>query len=331
MNYLFIHKINIITLHFIDSKRCNIMCYLIEYKKTKDGTLVTKENISDLHTFSTKDPVLIIACGYGIIIKDKNDMENQEIIEKVRFDKESFIFNEDENYFSFARKTLLESYISVIQKNNITVFPIKFLSQDMLSTELQVYNYAVNFLKQEAGFCKFYNPSNYSIVISERLYKRMRIYALISTLFILTINYFIKNSITKEYTSLNFEVGKLKAELNSKAQHRQNIKLEMEKFSNTRVWPTSYISDCIAASIPDQICLNQISIYPYKKQPDKKELPQFWDNLTIIDGYATTYDAILALVSTLEVNSFSNKVNLDYVKQAKQPNEFDFKISITLK
>lgn len=331
MNYLFIHKINIITLHFIDSKRCNIMCYLIEYKKTKDGTLVTKENISDLHTFSTKDPVLIIACGYGIIIKDKNDMENQEIIEKVRLDKESFIFNEDENYFSFARKTLLESYISVIQKNNITVFPIKFLSQDMLSTELQVYNYAVNFLKQEAGFCKFYNPSNYSIVICERLYKRMRIYALISTLFILTINYFIKNSITKEYTSLNFEVGKLKAELNSKAQHRQNIKLEMEKFSNTRVWPTSYISDCIAASIPDQICLNQISIYPYKKQPDKKELPQFWDNLTIIDGYATTYDAILALVSTLEVNSFSNKVNLDYVKQAKQPNEFDFKISITLK
>ena len=331
MNCLFIHKINIITLHFIDSKTCNIMCYFIDYKKNNVSPLVRKENISDLDTFYTKIPVLIVAFGYGIIIKDKNNVENQEIIEKVRLDKESFIFNEDESCFSFARKVLLESYISAVQKNNITVFPIKILSQEMLSSELQVYNYAVNFLKQEAGFRKFYNPSIYSTVIYERIYKRMRIYALLSTLFILTINYFIKSSINKEYTSLNFAVEKLKAQLNSEAQYKQNIRLEMEKFCNTRVWPASLISDNIASSIPDQIYLNQISIYPYQQQPDRKELPQFWDKLVIINGSAKTYDAILSLVSTLGVNGYSDKVTLDYVKRAKQPNEFDFKISIEVK
>lgn len=323
---LILNKVNLISLHFFGDSTCRISRYFIR-KNGNDTELVLTDDTGKFDLLKSKYPLLIIVSGYGVIAKAKNDSNNQEIIEQVKQDEDSFIYNEDGDCFLFARKSLIEGPLTKISPDQV-VFPIELYNANDIIPEDKLKDFANSFLCRNTSWRNFCKPSAVSDVVMEWLYKRWRLHLLVVTFILLTLSRCLQSGLTKEYESLNFQVEKLKRDSDIEKSHLQDVKHETAQFGNNRIWPLSYICDCIAASVPEQVALKSLAVFP--AELSRTKLPSF-DECIIIEGSSTMHDSILDFVSSIEKYQFSNDVVLDFIRQEKKKDVFSFKISIKIK
>lgn len=323
---LILNKVNLISLHFSGVSTYHTSLYFIR-RNGSDTELVLTDDTGKFDLLKSKYPLLVIVSGYGVIAKTKNDSNNQEIIEQVKQDEDSFIYNEDSDNFLFARKSLIEGLLTKISPDQV-VFPVELYNTNDIMPEDKLKDFVNAFLCRNASWRNFCKPSAFTDVVMKWLYKRWRLHLLSVTFILLALSRCLQYGLTKEYESLNFQVEKLKRDSDIEKSRLQNVKHETVQFGNNHIWPLSYICDCIAASVPEQVALKSLAVFP--AEFSRTKLPSF-DECIIIEGSSTMHDSILDFVSSIEKRQFSKDVVLDFITQEKKTNVFSFKISIKIK
>lgn len=332
MEYLPLRKVNILKIRYISNNDYNLDSFLVALNQKGKGNILSSEDHVQLESFRTKYPLLIFVCGYGIISKNTGDASNLEIIEQVKSDASSFIYNgnEENGNFLFVRRSQLECIVSVLANKKMTLFPIMLFNENEFESNFLQIEYAVRLLQQEISWAKLFRPSGYSAVIAERIYKKTRIYVLVAVLVFLIANAFANSILSEEYASVNFEVQKLDRETGKKNDIQKSIIKEYRAFKEGYIWPVSYICDCIAASLPEQIVLNLIQLYPPQKARDKKQPPEFIKDTAYIEGHSLTHDAIAVFIANMHSSVPLKSITLDYIKQDAKTGKFNFRISVIL-
>ncbi len=236
----------------------------------------------------------------------------------------------NENIFEFHGDTLIE----VLKAENGTEKKYEIMGESLSHHQLSIYGAAVHFyIKQESVVCSESSLLNKDEVLFRDLFNKWgkRMLIVFFTLLLISYtatNFFIgKNNELKESNlNSNFTDNQIEILVNQKDK---KIKILNEMGYNSSNFISYYVYELIN-SVPGEIQLLNLSVFPLKEEVKENKKMAFITNSVLISGLTEDEYILNNWLISVKSMKWINKFEVVSIKKDKKNNTF-FEIKILLK
>lgn len=236
----------------------------------------------------------------------------------------------NENIFEFHGDTLIE----VLKAENGTEKKYEIMGESLSQHQLSIYGAAVHFyIKQESVVCSESSLLNKDEVLFRDLFNKWgkRMLIVFFTLLLISYtatNFFIgKNNELKESNlNSNFTDNQIEILVNQKDK---KIKILNEMGYNSSNFISYYVYELIN-SVPGEIQLLNLSVFPLKEEVKENKKMAFITNSVLISGLTEDEYILNNWLISVKSMKWINKFEVVSIKKDKKNNTF-FEIKILLK
>lgn len=323
-------KIDLLTIQFTAEDEYSL--WLVQYSCAKPNASVAKgqviTNIGYGANRLSKNPLIIIFCGYGVI--GKNALVATDIVNKIDADRETFLCTtiQKTNFF-FVRRTQIDSIIDELKSNRAKIADIQCVDIK-IAKSCAFLKESAQTAHNEITFKQLFQLTDKMSNILQLVCYRLRLPLLFICLTTLVANFFINQSISSDLEQQSIQLKYLKQIVGTTESKERNEKQLIERFNNRLPYSCAWIFDRIAMLKPYGIRLTTLALQPLKRPIRANNEVVVSDSLVAIKGVTDVVHDVSTYISKLQDEPFANSVKLISLAQQRAGDTFTFQIDIKL-
>lgn len=274
-------------------------------------------------------PLFIAYAGFGII--SKNVEANSEIVQKIKNDTDSFVWDETATEITFLRRERIDKVVEKYQLDkNIPLAVFCFAGLTPSAFQDAALDRSSACCKDAVNLPTMLKPSQRGSVLCRLIASKFKWPVFAVLLLLLVVNLFADRSIRSEYNSSQVRLGQLEKKRGREDQVAARNKQMFAEFNQKLPFEFSWLCDRAGIVLPEGITLTLIVIQPVKKALENGKKPVVEHNRMIIKGLAPEAEDITYYMSALGKLIRSANVKLTSVERTREADRLDFAISIDL-
>lgn len=274
-------------------------------------------------------PLFIAYGGFGVISKEV--ATNLEIVEKVKNDNDSFVWDEVDRHIAFLRKDRVSEVFSKYRlEKNTPLAMFCFTSGTPLSLQKESLDRSLSFYEDVVNLPVMLKPSVAGSVLCRMIVSKLKLPIFAILLLILVVNVFANKNIRVNHGRSEARLEQLERERGRGNEVALRNKQMFAEFNRKPPFEYSWLCDRMGIVLPEGITLTLVTIQPMQKALEEGKKPMVEHDRIMIKGVAQEADDISYYTVALGKLIRSANVKLISVERTRDADMLDFSISIDL-
>lgn len=312
-----------------DSHAADLSLYVFNGTTARLQARIGNSRSDDIVKEAKGMPLFVAYAGFGII--SKNMDANPEIVEKIKSDADSFVWNETATEITFLRRERVEKVVgSYHLDKNIPLAVFCFAGQTPATLQNAALDRSVAFYAQNVNLSTALKPSHTGSILCRLSASKLKLPVFAVLLLILIVNMFVNKSIRTEYNNSQARLWQIEKQRGQQDQAAARNRQMFAEFNRKPPFEYSWLCDRAGLTLPEGITLTLLIIQPVKKTLENGKKPLVEHDRIIIKGQALKTEDITCY--TCALGKFIRPVNvrLTSVERNHEMDRLDFAISIDL-
>ena len=269
-------------------------------------------------------PLIVAVSGKRVITKDAS---SGGIVDTVTSDPETFLWTESaDGNISFVRRSQLVKIAAELTDAGITPLYTECLPD---GSGEQLTAAAERFLLERLKWNTVLKPSVEGSQLASLLAKRIQLPVLGIVLLALMVNFMLSSGVREDFQAANTELTALRKSAATSTASSDRRQVAIEQFSRSLPYRFSWLSDRIAAAVPEKVVLTELNLCPVTKNIEAGKPVQQRERIVVIRGETSSAESVASFVESLG-GLGAGAVRLSSVEQDKERSLLTFRIDIEL-
>ncbi len=272
---------------------------------------VTLPDIGAVRSHVGKSPLILVACGYGVISK----AVTADLEAKITAQGGEFLWRRDRNALCFVRRAQLEPFAD-LQPLAVTCA----VSPD------DAHKVAAECYAQHVNLRNLLKPSP----LASLLASRVQLPILAALLLALAVNAAVLPGVNGRWQTAQTEKEALEKQIGKADDASKSRAKALAEWG--RALPRSYawLCDRAASTLPEGVTLSSLSVQPLLKAIEDGRTPMFSEREMVISGHTPRSESVSEYTAALSGLKISRQVKLSAVEYDREKGRYNFRINIEL-
>ncbi len=302
---------------------CRVLVVNFTASDAYDLLLVTgseAESLSGLPAVKEKAgkaPLLIMACGYGVITKEVSAAP--DVAAKVMAPESGYIWARDGDRLSFVRQAQMEPFAE-----------LKPLAMGCGVSPSDAGRFAEQYYAQNVKLRNALRPTPEGSVLALQLVRRVQMPVLCLLLTLLVANALIGPRVAGRRQAVQSEIMALERQLGKADDASRSRTQTLAEWGHIPPHGYAWLCDRAASVIPKDIFLTSLSVQPLLKTIEEGKKPNFSENEMVITGCSARSESVSGYAAALGNLHMARQVRLSSVEHDREKDVYTFRINLEL-
>jgi len=289
---------------------------LLRVRFTDDGAESSTVSYDLLNGKPMRDgraPVVMVVSGSGVVTKNVSDTG---VVAQVTSNPATFVWTVSGEQISFLRRERLAKF------ENPAVLYVECLphvDDDALSGVVE------RFRSQYLSVWRVLSVPPLASFVT----KRLMLPVLSVLLLALLMNFMLSGRVDSDFQAASAELAALRKTSSADARVSERRRAMLEEFSGVPQIHAGFLSDRVAAAVPQGVTLSELAIAPLSKVPEKGKPVQRVGDVVVVKGVAVTSAMVDEFFNALEGLRLGT-LRLTALERDAETKALNFKIEVEL-
>ncbi len=282
-----------------------------------DGEPEALPDIAAVRERAGKAPLLVMACGYGVITKDTASAP--EITAKVMAPGSGFVWSADGVNISFVREAQMEPFAELSP-----------LAVTCGASAADAEKVAVQYYATHVRLRELLRPSPASSALALLLARRIQLPVLGVVLLLLVLNAAVSPQVRNRREAAETEMAALQKRIGKADDTSRGRAQAVAEWGRALPRRFGWLCDRAATVLPKDITLTSLSVQPLLKNIEEGRKPLFSEREMVISGRTPRSESVSDYVTALGGLQMAQQVRLSSVEYDREKGFYNFRINLEL-